>query len=66
MILEDKPLIFEVVLSQCIPRVIESKGQKQSNTISISHDNFGERKTKFNLGTSRTTQMQLYKCIHVT
>jgi hypothetical protein len=28
-------------------------------------DNFGERKAKINLGMSRTTQMQLYKCIHV-
>jgi hypothetical protein len=26
---------------------------------------FKERKTKFNLEMSRTTQMQLYKCIHV-
>jgi hypothetical protein len=26
---------------------------------------FDERKTKFNLEMSRTTQMQLYKCIHV-
>jgi hypothetical protein len=33
--------------------------------ISIPHDNFGERKAKFNLETSRATQMQLYKCIHV-
>jgi hypothetical protein len=40
-------------------------GQRQTSTISISHDNFGERKAKLNLETSRTTQMQLYKCIHI-
>jgi hypothetical protein len=33
------------------------QGQRQTNTLSKSHDNFGERKTKFNVGTSRTTQM---------
>jgi hypothetical protein len=43
--------------------VIESKGQRQTRTISIPCGNFGERKAKFNLGMSRTTQMQLYKCI---
>jgi hypothetical protein len=32
-------------------------GQRQTNTLSIPHDNFDERKAKFNLGTSRTTQM---------
>jgi hypothetical protein len=41
------------------------QGQRQTNTISIPHDNFRERKAKFNLEMSRTTQMQLYKCIHV-
>jgi hypothetical protein len=41
------------------------QGQRQTSTISIPHDNFGERKAKFNIETSRTTQMQLYKCIHV-
>jgi hypothetical protein len=40
-------------------------GQRQTSTISIPHDNFGERKDKFNLKTSRITQMQLYKCIHI-
>jgi hypothetical protein len=43
----------------------DPQGQKQTSTISIPCDNFGERKVKFNLETSRTTQMQLYKCIHV-
>jgi hypothetical protein len=33
------------------------QGQRQTSTISISRDNFGERKAKFNLETSRTTQM---------
>jgi hypothetical protein len=33
------------------------QGQRQTSTLSIWHDNFGERKIKFNLGTSRTTQM---------
>jgi hypothetical protein len=37
-----------------------------TTTISIPRDNFGERKAKFNLGMSKTTQMQLYKCIHVS
>jgi hypothetical protein len=40
-------------------------GQRQTSTSSIPHDNFGERKPKFNLEMSRMTQMQLYKCIHV-
>jgi hypothetical protein len=39
--------------------------QRQTSTISIPRDNRGERKAKFNLETSRTTQMQLYKCIHI-
>jgi hypothetical protein len=46
-------------------RVIECRGQRQTSTISIPCDNFGEKKAKFNLGMSRTTQMQLYKCIHI-
>jgi hypothetical protein len=33
------------------------QGQRQTSTLSIPHDNFGERKAKFNLRTSRTTQM---------
>jgi hypothetical protein len=41
------------------------QGQRQTSTISKPCDNFGERKAKFNLEMSRTTQMQLYKCIHV-
>jgi hypothetical protein len=41
------------------------QGQRQTSTLSIPHDNFGERKVKFNLETSRTTKMQWYKCIHV-
>jgi hypothetical protein len=41
------------------------KGQRQTSTLSIPHDNFGERKAKFNVDMSRTTQMQLYKYIHV-
>jgi hypothetical protein len=42
------------------------QGQRQTSTISILHDNFGETKAKFNLEMSRTTQqLQLYKCIHV-
>jgi hypothetical protein len=39
------------------------RAQRQTSTLSILCDKFGERKTKFNLGTSRTTQMKLYKCI---
>jgi hypothetical protein len=42
-----------------------SQGQRQTSTIYIPRDNFGERKAKFNIETSRTTQMQSYKCIHV-
>jgi hypothetical protein len=41
------------------------QGQRQTSTISIPRNNFGERKAKFNLEMSRITQMQLYKCIHV-
>jgi hypothetical protein len=41
------------------------QGQKQTSTISIPRDNIRERKTKFSLETSRITQMQLYKFIHV-
>jgi hypothetical protein len=47
------------------PGLSNPQGQRQSSTISIPYDNFRERKSKFNLETSRTTQMQLYKCIHV-
>jgi hypothetical protein len=32
-------------------------GQRQTSTLSILRDNFGERKAKFNLGTSRISQM---------
>jgi hypothetical protein len=41
------------------------QGQRQTSTLSIPRDNFRETKAKFNLDTSRITQMQLYKCIHV-
>jgi hypothetical protein len=41
------------------------QGQRQTSTIYIPRDNFGERKAKFKLETSSTTQMHLYKCIHV-
>jgi hypothetical protein len=41
------------------------QGQRQTSTLSIPRDNFREIKAKFNLDTSRITQMQLYKCIHV-
>jgi hypothetical protein len=41
------------------------QGQRQTSTLSIPYDNFGERKAKFNLEMSRTTQIQLYRCIHV-
>jgi hypothetical protein len=41
------------------------QGKGQTSSISIPCDNFGERKPKFNLETSRTTQMHLYKCKHV-
>jgi hypothetical protein len=40
------------------------QGHRQTSTLSIPRDNFGERKAKFNLEMSTTTQMQLYKCIH--
>jgi hypothetical protein len=33
------------------------QGQRQTSTLSIPRDNFGERKAKFNLGSSRTTQI---------
>jgi hypothetical protein len=36
------------------------QGQRQTSIISIPRDNFGERKAKFNLEMSGTTQMQLY------
>jgi hypothetical protein len=39
--------------------------QRQTSTLSIPRGNFGERKAKFNLEMSRTTQMQMYNCIHV-
>jgi hypothetical protein len=41
------------------------QGLRQTRTISIPRCNFGERKAKPNLEMSRTTQMQLYKCIHI-
>jgi hypothetical protein len=41
------------------------QGQRQTSTLSIPRDNIGERKARFNLEMSRTTQMQLYKYIHV-
>jgi hypothetical protein len=41
------------------------QGQRQTSTLSIPRDNIRESKAKFILETSRTTQMQLYKCIHV-
>jgi hypothetical protein len=42
------------------------QGQRQTSILSIPHDNFGARKAKFDLEMSRITQMQLYKCIHVS
>jgi hypothetical protein len=33
------------------------QGQRQTSTLYILCDNFGERKAKFNLGMSRITQM---------
>jgi hypothetical protein len=44
---------------------LNPRGQMQTSILSIPRDNFKERKAKFNLQMSRTTQMQLYKCIHV-
>jgi hypothetical protein len=41
------------------------QGQRQTSTLSIPRDNFDEREARFNLETNRTTQMQLYKCVHV-
>jgi hypothetical protein len=45
------------------------QGQRQTSILtsilSILLDNFRERNAKLNLETSRTTQMQLYKYIHV-
>jgi hypothetical protein len=41
------------------------QGLRQTSTLSIPYDNFGERKAKFNLETSRTTQMKLYRWKHV-
>jgi hypothetical protein len=38
-------------------RLSNPQGQRQTSTLSIPRDNFGERKAKFNLETSRTTQM---------
>jgi polyferredoxin len=40
-------------------------GHWQTSTISILCGNIGERKAMFKLDMSRTTQMQLYKCIQV-
>jgi hypothetical protein len=37
--------------------LLNPQGQKQTSILSIPHDNFGERKAKVNLETSRTTQM---------
>jgi hypothetical protein len=45
--------------------LLNPQGQRQTSSVSILCDIFGERKAKFNLETSRTTQMQLYKCIHI-
>jgi hypothetical protein len=42
-----------------------SQGQRQTSILSLPRHNYGERKAKFNLEMSRTTQMQLYKWIHV-
>jgi hypothetical protein len=35
--------------------VSNPQGQRQTSTLSIPHDNFGERKAKFDLSTNRTT-----------
>jgi hypothetical protein len=40
-------------------------GQRHTSTLSIPRDNFEKREAKFNLEMSRTTQMQLYRCIHI-
>jgi hypothetical protein len=40
-------------------------GQRQTSTISVLRDNFGEAKAKFNLEMSGTIQMKLSKCIRV-
>jgi hypothetical protein len=45
--------------------LLNPQGQRQNSTLSIPRDNFRERKAKFNLETSRTTQMQLDEYIHV-
>jgi hypothetical protein len=45
--------------------LLNLQGQRQTSILSIPRDNIGDRKAKFNLETSRRTQMQLYKCIHV-
>jgi hypothetical protein len=45
--------------------LLNPQGQRQTSIISIPRDNFEERKSKFNLEASMTTQMQLNKCIHV-
>jgi hypothetical protein len=37
--------------------LLNPQEQRHTSTLSIPRDNFGERKAKFNLGTSRTTQM---------
>jgi hypothetical protein len=45
--------------------LLNPRGQRQTSTISVPRDNFGERKAKFNQEMSRTTQMKLSKCIRV-
>jgi hypothetical protein len=37
--------------------LLNPHGQRHTSTLSIPRDNFSERKAKFNLQTSRTTQM---------
>jgi hypothetical protein len=55
--------------SSFYPRVflglLNPQGERQTSTLSIPHDNFEERKAKFNLEMYRTTQMHLYRSIHV-
>jgi hypothetical protein len=46
--------------------LLNPQGQRRTSTLSTPRDIFGERKAKFNLEMSRTTQMQLYKCIHIS